>query len=119
MTDLPANVARHVQADGDCVIWLGARNNRGYGSVGVGGKRTALVHRHVYEATVAPIPADMTIDHLCRNKLCVNVEHLEVVTRSENSKRAARHRYPADTTPVGNGFSEIFEKFFGQYVNRA
>lgn len=49
-----------------------------------------LVHRREWEAVNGPIPDGMTIDHLCRVKLCINVGHMEVVTRSENSKRAIR-----------------------------
>jgi hypothetical protein len=118
---LPPNVAKRVRTEGDCVLWLGACNNRGYGTVGVGNKKTALVHRVVYQATVGDIPADLTIDHLCRNKTCVNVEHMDVVTRAENSRRAHESRYQDKlaqlgyTPPIAGGpsFSDIFEKYFG------
>ena len=72
-----------------CWLWTGATQTRGYGSVGVGNGRTALAHRVAYQQTVGPIPDGMTIDHVCENKVCVNPDHLEVVTRAENTRRAA------------------------------
>lgn len=62
----------------ECIIWRGAVQSRGYGSVTDGHGGTIN----------GPIPSGLTIDHLCRNKLCVNTEHMEVVTRAENSRRA-------------------------------
>lgn len=86
---LPANLANRIllSADG-CWLFTGARQSRGYGSVGIGNGRTALAHRVAYEATVGEIPDGMTIDHLCLNKTCLNPEHMQVVTRAENTRRA-------------------------------
>lgn len=82
-----AILARTVD-DGGCLIWQGARNSKGYGSMAAGVKgKTQLTHRAVYQLTVGPIPLGLTIDHLCMEKLCLNVQHMEVVTRSENSRR--------------------------------
>lgn len=92
MNPMPARVARRVEQHGDCLLWTGGRNGKGYGSIGIGNHKTALVHRFVYEAQVGPIPEDLTIDHLCLRKTCVNVRHMEIVTRSENSIRAAKNR---------------------------
>ena len=72
-----------------CVDWVGALNNYGYGIVhlrkGPGGM--VLVHRIAWESARGAIPGGMVIDHLCRNRRCVNVDHLEVVTRGENTLR--------------------------------
>lgn len=72
----------------DCWEWQGALRN-GYGAIGAG-NRVLYTHRVVYEATVAPIPAGLVIDHLCRNRKCCNPDHLEVVTRGENVRRGDR-----------------------------
>jgi len=46
-----------------------------------------MAHRVAWELIRGPIPSDMTIDHLCRNRGCVNPVHLEVVTATENIMR--------------------------------
>lgn len=72
-----------------CILWTGAVQSSGYGSVTNKRGGTMLVHRREWENANGAIPEGMTIDHLCRTKLCMNVEHMEVVTRGENSRRAA------------------------------
>jgi hypothetical protein len=71
-----------------CIEWHGHRNLQGYGSI-CWDSTDWPVHRAMWTAVRGPIPTDddWTIDHLCRNKSCVNVEHLEVVTRWENARR--------------------------------
>lgn len=76
-----------VDARGVCWEWLGGRNPQGYGRFDA-----SYAHRWAWEYLVGPIPAKMTLDHLCRNTICVNPDHLEVVTLSENVLRAARLR---------------------------
>jgi hypothetical protein len=50
-------------------------------------KKQSKAHRISYEWHKTKIPVGLTIDHLCKNKGCVNPEHLEAVTASENAKR--------------------------------
>lgn len=82
-------LARAVPLDSPCVIWQGALQSSGYASIGIGGK-TYLAHRVVWEAAHGPIPDELTVDHLCGNRRCLNAGHLELVTRSENGSRATR-----------------------------
>lgn len=91
---LPKNFTGKYRVDADgCWTWTAATQSRGYGSVGLadGTGKTALAHRVAYEHAVGPIPDGMTIDHLCRNRKCVNPDHLEVVTRPENIRRGTDH----------------------------
>jgi hypothetical protein len=92
MNRMPARVAARVEQRGECLVWTGGRNGKGYGSIRVSRTRTALVHRFVYEQMVGRIPTGLTIDHICENQLCQNVRHMEPVTRAENTIRAARAR---------------------------
>ena len=69
-----------------CWQWLGGRNSKGYGVFVLEGS-AKLAHRVAWEACEGGIPEELTIDHLCFNKLCVNPLHMEVVTRAENARR--------------------------------
>ena len=69
---------------GDCIVWTG--NAERYGQMSLKSK-PVYAHRFAYALKHGPIPEGLTIDHLCRNKLCVNVAHLEAVTMKENNLR--------------------------------
>ena len=75
-----------------CWEWTARRSPRGYGNVslwqGVGsGYRYYRAHRLSYELLVGPIPEGLQLDHLCRNRACVNPEHLEAVDCRTNLLR--------------------------------
>lgn len=72
-----------------CWLWIGARTGSGYGALheGAPSEHQLSAHRVSYELLVGPIPAGLTIDHLCRVKACVNPKHLEPVTQRENTMR--------------------------------
>jgi hypothetical protein len=69
-----------------CWNWT-ASLSRGYGRFTVNGKNI-YAHRWSYQQTNGEIPEGMVLDHLCSNRRCVNPEHLEVVTQSENLSRS-------------------------------
>lgn len=79
-----------------CWLWIGHANAGGYAATSRtshGKRKRFYVHRLLFSLTSAPIPAGMQIDHLCRNTLCVNPAHLELVTPVENLRRGpARQR---------------------------
>lgn len=74
-------------ADGSgCWTWQAAKNKNGYGVVWQDGK-TVLAHRVSYELSNGPIRTGFTVDHLCRNRSCINPQHLESVTQKVNVLR--------------------------------
>lgn len=72
-----------------CWVWAGKRRPDGYGVIwdSIESGRELRAHRVSYERYVGPIPADCEIDHLCRNRGCVNPAHLEAVSRRTNFLR--------------------------------
>lgn len=87
-----------------CWNWLGWSKS-GYGGLSKDGKRHRA-HRYIYELLVGKIPEGLEIDHLCRNKKCVNPEHLEPVTHSENMRRTKGFRKRKTHCVKGHEFTK-------------
>jgi hypothetical protein len=84
--DFAARFNAKVIPDGDCLRWIGSIKSNGYGVCAF-----KYRHYHAHRAALAlagvHIPPDAVVDHVCRNRWCVNPAHLEPVTKSENAKR--------------------------------
>ena len=78
-----------IDSETGCWEWQRAFNNRGYPTKWILGRKW-LAHRLYYTLANGLISPDMTIDHLCRNKACVNPAHLEMVTACRNLRRGVR-----------------------------
>lgn len=77
-----------VDKAGECWEWVAAKFPPGYGQFAVGPPwRRVMAHRWAYEDQIGPIPEGLQLDHLCRNRSCVNPAHLEPVTQRENILR--------------------------------
>ena len=72
-----------------CIEAIGSTTGSGYGMARLNGLYTTA-HRIAWIKEYGYIPKGLVIDHLCSNKRCINIEHLEPVTPSENMKRAAQ-----------------------------
>lgn len=77
---------RKVNKTDACWVWTAAQAGAGYGWFW-DGRRPVYAHRFAYELLVGSIPEGLTLDHLCRNRLCVNPAHLEAVSLGENLRR--------------------------------
>lgn len=69
-----------------CWVWIGRLYPNGYGQFHVR-RRVTYAHRFGYETRKGKIPEGKSIDHLCRNRSCVNPEHLEAVDHIVNVRR--------------------------------
>jgi len=69
---------------GDCHIWKNQLDKDGYG-IFYFYKKSRKAHRFSYYLVNGDIPDGMVIDHLCRNRNCVNQKHLRCITKSQNS----------------------------------
>lgn len=73
-----------------CWLWIAKVNHSDYGLMTMAGRKRARLrqaHRVSYEQFIGPIPEGMHIDHKCRQRRCINPEHLEAVTPRENTMR--------------------------------
>lgn len=81
-----------VDKTGECWLWLGLLNGKGYGTGFRVSKerRSVLAHRWAWEMAHGPIPEGLEIDHLCRNRACVRLDHLEAVEHAINVQRGLK-----------------------------
>lgn len=73
-----------VETETGCWEWQGRRNTQGYGKTRYR-NRDVSVHRLAYETWVGPIPDGHVVRHKCDNPPCMNPEHLETGTVSDNN----------------------------------
>ena len=107
-TALERFIAKTRDGPDDCWEWTACLIRGGYSQFSENGKNV-LGHRWAYEHWIGPIPEGLEIDHLCRNRWCVNPEHLEVVTRKENIDRSpieiSKTRRKLTHCPQGHPYS--------------
>lgn len=90
-----------------CTDWTAFRDKDGYGYFKLNG-RMRLAHRVSYAMSGQTLDPDMEIDHLCRNRACVRVEHLEQVPHVENVQRGESGKYLRERThcPQGHEYNQ-------------
>jgi hypothetical protein len=102
-------LSRSKRESNGCLVWQGATNGKaGYGKM-FDGIKSEYVHRIAYRVFIGDIPEGFTIDHVaqrgCTSRKCIEPEHLEAVTITENHARRLRpthckkgHEYNETTT---------------------
>jgi hypothetical protein len=107
---------RNIEKTDACWLWKGRAVGKGYGMIGLGGKgaKQVLVHRLSYEIHKGLIPAGMVIMHQCDNPRCVNPDHLEAGTQSQNIKdafsRGRKFNLPSGLKGESHGASKLTEQ---------
>ena len=84
--DKSGPVPDHRDDLGPCWMWTASKFRDGYGQFWLEGRNRAA-HQIAYELASRIMPKGLTIDHLCRNRACVNPDHLEPVTNRTNILR--------------------------------
>jgi HNH endonuclease len=77
----------YVEEQNGCLVWNGAKTKKGdegYAIYGVKGEPTFLLHRRLWIEANGPLSREEHLDHLCRVRACINIDHLEVVTVRQN-----------------------------------
>jgi len=104
----------YVLQENGCWDWVGPLSKDGYGRIW-NGTHNIRAHRFVFEQHKWPIPDGLTLDHLCRNRACVNPDHLEPVSNKDNvlrgfgpparnaRKNSCIHGHPLDGTRLAEG----------------
>lgn len=119
--------AARTERRGDCLIWTGSKNDRGYGKLVVNGR---LMYAHVYawERANGPVPEGFDVDHERHcDTLCCEVAHLRAANRSDNlSNRSGAmpgriNDLPRNVYPVNDRFYVKMQKSgvvhqFGSYA---
>ena len=97
--------------DGECWMWKQSVGSHGYGQT-FDGITVRLAHRVAWAlANGQQIPNDMTVDHICRNRTCVNPAHLRLLTNEDNARDNGQGR--KTHCPAGHPYSGD-----NLYVNR-
>ncbi len=90
--DIIGKIVANTKRKNECLLWQGPTSGDGrgggYGRMSLNGQ-TVAVHRVMFTCVFGYIPSKKQIDHKCRNRLCVNPDHLEMVTHKQNQKRRA------------------------------
>lgn len=100
-----------IEVSGKCWLWQKGTDVNGYGQFSIRGVMLKA-HRFIYEVYENKIPADKEIDHLCRQKNCVNPEHLEAVPHSVNMKRIS---LSMSSCRAGHEYNEVNTR---NYLNK-
>ena len=93
-----------VDTTGPCWQWM-ASLAKGYGQFW-NGERRQMAHLWAWENLVGPRDEAMDLDHLCRNRKCVNPDHLEPVSRGENLHRGAHRNKVKTHCPQGHPYDD-------------
>lgn len=113
-----------VEFDGGCYVPLShGLNQDGYFRKSWG-HTWEMFHRFIWRAHHGDIPKGHEVDHVCRNKACCNIKHLQILSRSAHAIKSNKERYKGNReiayrfwkrSPdvTGTALAEMFGVSFG------
>lgn len=101
--------------EGECWVWARAKNNHGYGTLTVGGRR-AYAHRLAFELSGGRLARGVHVCHRCDNPACINPDHLYAGTRSDNMKDMVAKGRHGGPPPIRRGSANPSSKLNGRAV---
>ena len=88
-TTLAEALERRTVRDGECLLWTGSLDSKGYGQI-TSGTSTVRAHRVAWALSGRELPEGQPLDHTCVNRNCVEVSHLRLATYRENGSARVR-----------------------------
>ncbi len=95
-----------------CFVWQKSLDRDGYGSFYFI-KKGRRAHRVAYYFAFGDIPKDMVIDHSCKNRACVNPQHLRLVTKFQNTMENSNSVGAINKRKTHCKFGHPFDKIYG------
>ncbi|PZE23874.1 HNH endonuclease signature motif containing protein [Curtobacterium sp. MCBD17_028] len=111
MVAIPKRVAKRAaerfeENESGCHLSTYSTGSHGYAQIGwqqAAERHVVLAHRAAWTAANGPVPVGMTLDHICRERRCVNVEHLRLLSNFENGRRNTGVDFPLGQCAHGHG----------------
>jgi hypothetical protein len=94
------------RADGDCLVWQGARLPKGYGQIRIN-RVTKQTHRALWTAIHGEPDESMMVMHTCDNPPCCNPAHLRLGTADDNAADMVAKGRSADTRNERSGKAKL------------
>lgn len=97
ITSLHSRYQKLPDSEGGCWLWLGGLSAKGYGLYKANAlTKTKNAHKAVYENLIRILLEGETLNHICKNRACVNPSHLEVTTLTGNNRDTVRVKLSLD-----------------------
>lgn len=88
-----------------CLVTTGYIDSKGYGRIRGHNGKTSRCHKVAWELYNGPVPEGLELDHLCKQRDCFEVEHLELVTHTENIRRGRNYQREQTHCKRGHEFT--------------